>query len=86
MVGCRLLVFVKPFARASKVVSIPLSIHSANTSPHSMHPSSPFDSVHIQLAASPQNNQANGELLAFLCHLLKICKSEISLIQGRTSR
>ncbi len=42
--------------------------------------------IKINLAAVPEDNKANEELIKFLAKLLKISKSKIEIIRGETSR
>lgn len=42
--------------------------------------------VKITISAVPQDNEANFELIKFLAKILKISKSEITIIRGETSR
>ncbi|MBP7709650.1 MAG: DUF167 domain-containing protein [Rickettsiales bacterium] len=42
--------------------------------------------IKINLAAVPEDNKANEELIKFLAKTLKISKSKIEIIRGETSR
>ncbi len=44
------------------------------------------DQLIIKLKALPEKNKANDELIRFLSKMLKIAKSDISIIAGHTSR
>ncbi len=44
------------------------------------------NAVHIKLAAPPQNNNANNELLVYLAELLDVKQRFITLIGGEKSR
>ncbi len=42
--------------------------------------------LRVNVAAPPEDGKANEELVKFLAKLLKISKSEITIIRGETSR
>lgn len=44
------------------------------------------DELHIALHAKPQDGAANDELIRFLSDVLRVPKTKIKLIRGKTSR
>jgi uncharacterized protein len=44
------------------------------------------DKLKIKVAASPFDNQANEELIAFIAQLYKVPKKNVQLVRGQKSR
>ena len=66
----------------SEILKVKISPNAANNSIEGWQ----GDVLKVRIAAPPDKNKANEELISFLASQLHIAKSQITLLSGHTSR